>query len=63
MAINPQCDSCNEDLNEFGAILLSPPDSESKVIKFHICVECYKHISLMNHLEKNLRIRNSKQNG
>ena len=42
--IKPTCDKCGKELNEFGAILLSPPDKENKVRKFHICVECYNKI-------------------
>lgn len=41
MAINPVCNKCKKELTDFGAILISPPDSESKVKKFHICKECY----------------------
>jgi uncharacterized protein with PIN domain len=41
MAIQPKCDKCNEELIEFGAILLSPPDEENMVKKFHICKSCY----------------------
>ena len=42
MAINPLCDKCKTELNDFGAILLSPPDERSTVKKFHICKECYE---------------------
>ena len=42
MSIKPVCDKCKKELNDFGAILFSPPDSESRVKKFHICKECYK---------------------
>lgn len=45
MAINPKCDKCREELKEFGAILLSPPDKKSTVKKFHLCKKCYKNIS------------------
>lgn len=41
MAIKPLCDKCRSELKDFGGILLSPPDKEGKVKKFHICVECY----------------------
>ncbi len=41
MSIKPSCDKCKEELNEFGAILLSPPDSDSQVDKMHLCVNCY----------------------
>lgn len=42
MAISPKCDKCGEELAEFGAILLSPPDEKSTVKKFHICKTCYQ---------------------
>lgn len=44
MAIKPVCDKCNKELDDFGAILLSPPDPENKVKKLHICKNCYKEI-------------------
>jgi hypothetical protein len=45
MAIKPICDKCKKELDEFGAILLSPPDSENMVRKYHLCKECYDEIS------------------
>ena len=45
MPIKPICDKCKEELNEFGAILLSPPDKDKKVKKFHLCKKCYQEIS------------------
>jgi len=44
MAIKPICEKCGEELEEFGAILLSPPDSEGKVKKHHICKKCYEEM-------------------
>jgi hypothetical protein len=41
MAIRPTCDKCGQELTDFGAILLSPPDSVNMVRKFHICQTCY----------------------
>lgn len=41
MAIRPTCDKCGKELKAFGAILLSPPDEQSTVKKYHICVDCY----------------------
>ncbi len=38
--INPICDLCKEELNRYGALLFSPPE-DKKVIKTHICKECY----------------------
>ena len=42
--IAPVCDKCKDELKEFGGILLSPPDEESKVKKFHLCLKCYDEI-------------------
>jgi hypothetical protein len=44
MTINPECDKCRNELNEFGGILLSPPDADNKVRKFHICKKCYEEL-------------------
>lgn len=43
MVINPICDKCKKELNDFGAILLSPPQGHD-IKKFHICKECYEKI-------------------
>lgn len=47
--IKPVCDKCKKELDEFGAILFSPPDEKSFVKKWHLCKECY------NDLEKELK--------
>ncbi|MCG2698373.1 hypothetical protein L6307_04805 [Candidatus Parcubacteria bacterium] len=44
MAIKPICDKCKKELNSFGGILLSPPDKNNNVKKFHLCESCYKKI-------------------
>lgn len=44
MAIKPLCKLCKEELSDFGGILLSPPDKEEKVRKFHLCKSCYNKI-------------------
>ena len=44
MAIKPKCDKCEEELKEFGAILLSPPNKKNEVKKFHLCKGCYKEM-------------------
>jgi hypothetical protein len=44
MTIQPHCDKCHQELQEFGGILLSPPDSENQVKKFHLCQKCYQEI-------------------
>ncbi len=40
--IKPICYVCDIELMDYGAILLSPPDKYSKVVKKHICKNCYK---------------------
>jgi hypothetical protein len=43
MAINPVCDRCQKELDDFGAILFSPPEGHD-VKKYHICKSCYAKI-------------------
>jgi hypothetical protein len=42
MAIKPVCDKCKKELEAFGGILFSPPDSNNMVKKWHICKPCYE---------------------
>jgi hypothetical protein len=44
MAIKPKCVDCKEELIEFGALLLSPPNRENYVHKLHLCKTCYNKI-------------------
>ncbi len=44
MAIRPKCDKCGKELEEFGGILLSPPDQNNSVKKYHLCRKCYDEI-------------------
>ena len=46
MAIKPMCDQCGNELSEFGAIILSPPNNKNMVQKFHLCTDCYKKLEL-----------------
>jgi hypothetical protein len=46
MSIKPLCDKCKKELSEFGGILLSPPDNENKVKKYHLCAKCYNEIAI-----------------
>jgi len=39
--IKPICDRCGKELEEFGALLFSPPDKYNGVIKYHLCKECF----------------------
>ncbi len=52
MSIAPHCDKCGNELQEFGAIILSPPDKDSKVIKFHLCKSCYNSLDLDSNVVK-----------
>lgn len=36
---------CKDELVDFGGILLSPPNKEEMVRKFHLCKKCYKEIA------------------
>lgn len=45
MAIRPVCDKCGDELEEFGAILLSPPNEKGEVKKTHLCVGCYEVVT------------------
>ena len=40
--IQPKCNRCGEELNKFGAILLSPPNKKNWIRKYHICRDCFK---------------------
>jgi hypothetical protein len=42
--IKPICYRCKKELDDYGAILLSPPDGGGRVYKGHICKECYVHV-------------------
>jgi hypothetical protein len=45
LAIKPICDSCGKELDRFGGLLLSPPDSKNRVRKYHLCVKCFNSIT------------------
>lgn len=44
MAIKPVCDNCKNELNAFGGLMFSPPDSKNIVKKYHLCVDCFNKI-------------------
>ena len=44
MAINPICDKCKKELDDFGALLFSSPNESSIVKKYHICKSCYNEM-------------------
>lgn len=42
--IAPICNVCQEELSDYGALILSPPDIKSFVRKYHIYKPCYEKI-------------------
>jgi len=42
--IKPKCDICKNELDDFGALLFSPPDESGKTDKKHICKPCYNKL-------------------
>jgi uncharacterized protein with PIN domain len=48
MAIKPVCDQCGEELQDYGAIVLSPPNEKSEVHKFHLCKSCYEKLEFVS---------------
>jgi hypothetical protein len=47
MAIKPLCDMCKIELDDFGAVVLSPPNKNGQVQKYHICKDCFKKITIL----------------
>lgn len=41
--IKPICDKCKKELEDFGALLFSPPDGNN-VKKYHICKNCFEEM-------------------
>lgn len=48
--INPKCDICKQELEDFGSLLFSPPGEDGKTDKRHICKSCYGKLILENNL-------------
>jgi len=42
--IEPKCDKCKLKLNDYGAVVWSPPNSKAQCKKYHICKPCWKDI-------------------
>lgn len=46
--INPNCDRCHRELQDFGALAFSPPETQSdgscgrEVEKYHLCANCWE---------------------
>lgn len=56
MAIRPCCDSCREELEDYGAILLGPPDQARGVcLKRHLCDRCYQVLDALLNSPEGLR--------
>lgn len=47
---------CGQELEECGAILLSPPDESNKVEKYHLCRTCYEEIKNMIRYQRSYRL-------
>ena len=52
--IKPICSLCKKELDDFGGIILSPPDDNHKVEKYHICKLCYL---FFHHLENKEEVK------
>ena len=50
--ISPICYICKKELEDFGAILWSPPDKNNKHDKYHICVGCWSRKTLVINLHR-----------
>ncbi len=42
--IKPICVMCEKELEDYGAVLLSPPLMDGTVAKYHICKECFERL-------------------
>ena len=59
--IKPICSLCGKELDDFGAILLSPPDDNHKVEKYHICKLCYYlDVSLLLKIKRRINDNHTK---
>jgi len=41
MSINPKCDKCGSELDDYGGIVFSPPNKSGHYSKCHLCGSCY----------------------
>ena len=55
--LNIKCKYCEKELQEFEALLFSPPDENNKVDKIHICKKCYKVLLLFNTVKQQTKSR------
>jgi hypothetical protein len=46
MPISPNCNNpfCNRELQEYGGIMISPPNERNIREKSHFCLECYEKV-------------------
>jgi hypothetical protein len=48
-----QCDKCHLELREPGALVFSPPTTETWLVeKYHICIECWSEVAALLHVQK-----------
>ena len=50
--IEPACHKCLKELEDYGAIVLSPPERDGRCDKYHICKKCWeKLLDFMGEME------------
>lgn len=50
-----KCAVCGRELDEPGAILLSPPDKNDNVVKFHLCIADYNNLTVSSRVKRRYR--------
>jgi hypothetical protein len=59
--IHPNCDRCHQELQDFGALAFSPPETQPdgacgrEVEKYHLCASCWQEFKRW--LEQQTKIR------
>ena len=57
--IKPICDVCENELDDYGALLFSPPNESGCCVKRHICKGCY--IKLLEYIDTSIRMTSKQQ--
>lgn len=39
-----ECHRCDEELDEPGAVVISPPEVNGRCTKYHLCAPCFEHV-------------------
>lgn len=45
-----ECDFCDEEINEPGALLFSPPNEFGMARKLHLCATCWRKLLELFHI-------------